>query len=386
MPITIPYASRRHASWVDTEKLRKKIWGSETPPGQEDPYGKESVFDQRRREREQEIEKGMELEPVPEGEVGKSEEQTGYVEATTTEGLERVGWPGWGTKEWEEENSYRGFMKPERVDGRDEIILAVHRALVETYALKEAGLPLVMDYYSENPTDDYAERLAGGAKFEQDTNGQMTLVLESEELRQSILECATPRDHSSDDDRTKDTEIEEEQQEEMESGESEEKPSQIVKEDDDFNSESEGSEIPLPDEESFDLARTGDLAAFVPASDTWRNVSLEDAAIKFAVLKRVMQLTGRRIPDPEILTITTPQSLLVHLVKKPKPKRIAEALLNSNQVAELPNVQIFDKRYRPIDREVEVGRWKVITKELEKRGLPVIGRADMRNILRNGEQ
>lgn len=174
-------------------------------------------------------------------------------------------------------------MKSERVDGRNEKILAIHRALVETYALKEAGLPLVMDYSVVNPTDDYAERLAGGATLEQDINGQMTLVLESEELRQSILECVTPRDHSSDDDRTKDTEIEEEQQEEMESGEAEEKPSQIVKEDDDFNLESEGSELPLPDEESFDLARSEDLAAFVPASDTWRNVSLEDAAIKFAV-------------------------------------------------------------------------------------------------------
>lgn len=99
-----------------------------------------------------------------------------------------------------------------------------------------------------------------------------------------------------------------------------------------------------------------------------------------------MQLTGRRIPDPDISAITTPQSLLVHLVKKPKPKRIAEALLNSDRVAELPNVQILDKRYKPIDREVEVGRWKVIKEELEKRGLPVSGRADMRNILRNGEQ
>ena len=174
-------------------------------------------------------------------------------------------------------------MEPERVDGRNETILAVHRALVETYALKEAGLPLVMEFNPKNPTDDYAERLAGGATFEQDTNEHMTLVLESEELRQAILECVTPRDHSSDDDRTNDTEIVEEQQEEMESGEAEEKASQIVKEDDDFNLESEGFELPLPDEESFDLARTGDLATFMPASETWRNVSLEDVAIKFAV-------------------------------------------------------------------------------------------------------
>lgn len=118
--ITLPYASRRHASWLDSDTLRKKIWGSETPPGQEDPYGKESVFDRKRREREQEGEqegehdggKGRELELVPERQVGKPEGQTKYVKATTAEGLETVGGPDWGTTAWETrnvKNSFEGF-------------------------------------------------------------------------------------------------------------------------------------------------------------------------------------------------------------------------------------------------------------------------------------
>lgn len=98
-----------------------------------------------------------------------------------------------------------------------------------------------------------------------------------------------------------------------------------------------------------------------------------------------MQLIGRRIPDPDIATITTPKTLLVHLVKKPKPKKIAEALLNSNTVTELPNVQIRHKRYGPMDRETEVGRWKVIKEELEKRGLPIFGNKRVHNALRGGE-
>lgn len=98
---------------MDTDKLQKKIWGTERPPGQEDPYGKESVFDQKRREREQEREKGGELVPVADREVGEPEDQTEYVEATTAEGLETVGGPGWGAREWEAEegNSFRGFAQ-----------------------------------------------------------------------------------------------------------------------------------------------------------------------------------------------------------------------------------------------------------------------------------
>ena len=92
----------------------------------------------------------------------------------------------------------------------------------------------------------------------------------------------------------------------------------------------------------------------------------------------MMQLTGRRIPDPGISAIATPTSLLVHLARQPKPKNIAEALLSSNRVTELGNVQIFDRRYGPIDRETEMGRWKIITEELEKRGLPVTHRAGLR--------
>lgn len=96
-----------------------------------------------------------------------------------------------------------------------------------------------------------------------------------------------------------------------------------------------------------------------------------------------MQLTGRRIPDPDISAINTPRSLLVHLVKKPNPKRIAEVLLNSDRVAQLPNVQVFDKRYRLKDRETEVGRWKVIEEELKERGLLVPKRLRGRSTLRD---
>lgn len=92
------------------------------------------------------------------------------------------------------------------------------------------------------------------------------------------------------------------------------------------------------------------------------------------VLKRVMQLTGTRISDPNIGNITNSSILLTHLVKKPKAKKLADNLI-SKELAELPNVQISKRRYGPIDKEKEVGRWKIIKQELERLGLqPIKGR------------
>ena len=87
-----------------------------------------------------------------------------------------------------------------------------------------------------------------------------------------------------------------------------------------------------------------------------------------------MQLSGARIPDPIIRTISSPGDILNHLKEKPKPKKLAEILLMKPELATLPNVQIFDRRHTPIDKEKEVGRWKLIEEELEKRNLPVTGK------------
>ena len=91
------------------------------------------------------------------------------------------------------------------------------------------------------------------------------------------------------------------------------------------------------------------------------------------VIKRVMQLTGTRIPDPVIADIKNTKLLLSHLVKKPKPKKLVENL-RASEVADLPNVQILERRYTFVHKERELGRWKVIEQELEKRGLPIPGR------------
>lgn len=39
-----------------------------------------------------------------------------------------------------------------------------------------------------------------------------------------------------------------------------------------------------------------------------------------------------------------------------------------------PNVMVLPRRETPVDKEKEVGRWKLIEKELTERGLPVLGK------------
>lgn len=88
-----------------------------------------------------------------------------------------------------------------------------------------------------------------------------------------------------------------------------------------------------------------------------------------------MQLTGTRIPDPSINDINSAKALFGFLVKKPKPKKLAQSLMADENLINLPNVKIMDRRYTPIDKEKQVGRWKVIEKELTRQGLPVTGGA-----------
>ena len=88
-----------------------------------------------------------------------------------------------------------------------------------------------------------------------------------------------------------------------------------------------------------------------------------------------MQLSGRRVPDPIIDRIDTAKSLFEYLITKPKPKKLADALMEKDDLVSRSNVQVFDRRYTPIDQEKALGRWKVIEEELVKRGLPVTGHA-----------
>ncbi|EFX02234.1 hypothetical protein CMQ_2283 [Grosmannia clavigera kw1407] len=106
---------------------------------------------------------------------------------------------------------------------------------------------------------------------------------------------------------------------------------------------------------------------------SWKQVSLEDAALKFAITKRILQLTGHLLADAHLVSANTVSGLLNVLVRPPKPKKLAEELKADGTLTELPNVAVYGRRVTPIDKHKMVGRWKVIVQELEKRDLPVTG-------------
>lgn len=111
--------TRRHASSGNvpfTEKVRRKLWGTDNPPGLKDPYGGEGVIERAIRKRtqgdveeqKQEPEQEAAVERLPETETEIAPPQE-YTPATTWDGLERVGHLGrWSDFPPTEADEYHG--------------------------------------------------------------------------------------------------------------------------------------------------------------------------------------------------------------------------------------------------------------------------------------
>lgn len=99
----------------------------------------------------------------------------------------------------------------------------------------------------------------------------------------------------------------------------------------------------------------------------------ETQLMQAQITKRILQLTGHLLPDAHLVSVRTVEGLLATLVRPPKAKSVAEELETDGTLASLPNVSVYNRRVTPIDKHKEVGRWKVIVHELEKRGLPATG-------------
>ncbi|KAL5606513.1 uncharacterized protein BROUX77_003706 [Berkeleyomyces rouxiae] len=129
------------------------------------------------------------------------------------------------------------------------------------------------------------------------------------------------------------------------------------------------------EEENFSQEEAAQMAQSFDS--TWQTVSLEDASLKFAINKRIYQLTGHLVSDARLHLSHTTGQLLKYLITRPKPKTVNEQIRTSEKLASLPNVKVFSRRITPIDRRIMDGSWKKIEEELRKRKLPVVGHEDL---------
>lgn len=82
-----------------------------------------------------------------------------------------------------------------------------------------------------------------------------------------------------------------------------------------------------------------------------------------------MQLTGIRISDAHLNSTRSIEGLLKHLVKPAPPAKLVDALVEKEDLMTLPNVSVYARKISQRNKEVSVGRWKVIEQELRERGL-----------------
>ena len=178
--------------------------------------------------------------------------------------------------------------------------MAVHQALVEVFTLRQADLPLSMDVNptTSMPHNEYLRWLAEDASFEETENGEIQLVLGSKDLRGAILDSIMPKESSEED--TAEAGAVMKQQQLIEEGLAEANNNleqvdgagglggpapaadpQPVEAD---RTETDETAEALPLLESLDPSNAEDDGRpIAPANDSWRNVPLEDQAVKFAV-------------------------------------------------------------------------------------------------------
>ncbi|KAF1814727.1 hypothetical protein P152DRAFT_411479 [Eremomyces bilateralis CBS 781.70] len=255
-----------------------------------------------------------------------------YQAAETWHGLEWVGTEEWQRK-WRASKRipFASFLPRSRELSPAQIQNFVHRAIVEIFTIKAASMPVRR--VSQLPSDSVNDvALATTIGVSEDGN-QVTLGFPSEEARLSFIPEEVQNPTSPD--------------------------QQLVENEEDVEAAKSVKDI------------VGNTAVADSDIEAWRNLSLADPEIKFAVLKRVMQLSGIRVPDHSLHNAFTAGALYECLILPPKQPKLAQGLLASELLAALPNVKISGKKISEIQRETEVGRWKVIKEELRSRDLPL---------------
>ncbi|KAH3410321.1 hypothetical protein KXV81_006042 [Aspergillus fumigatus] len=328
--------------------VRRKIWGTDNPPGLKDPYGGEGVLERKWKkqpeQQEEEPSRGSTeaLETQSEDVISNT-----YEPATTWESLPRVGHLGkWSDLPPTEADVFNPFMLKKKLTKEGHLHLAAHQAAVEIclmHALKKPLTKICDVVEHEKPVFKLiwkckivpnAESQWGQSLVYPDDESKDVLVYIFEQIGGGADTTATP--------------AEEEVQEDVET-------------------EEQGAV-----EDSISQAPTPPFFGYRSVRDKgFLSLSLNDPETKFAFLKRLSQLSGHYFPDPVMHSISTVKQAVEYLegVVNPKPTKLADQLVNNPELQHLPNVKLFTKRQTALHKDEELGRKKIIESELRARGL-----------------
>ncbi|KAL3478235.1 ribosomal subunit 39S-domain-containing protein [Aspergillus californicus] len=337
-----------------TERVRRKLWGTDNPPGLKDPYGGEGVFEKKfKKNQAARQEEAVEVNQVTETENVAAEEPVSadstYVPATTWEGIQRIGHLGrWNDLPPSEADAFNSFFSNRRLTKPAHLSLAAHQAAVELCLMSTLKKPLasICDVVEhEQPVF----KLIWNCKIEPNSSGQWDSAIaypdkETEDALVYIFEQIGADQSAPAAEKTA---------EEIEA--------------------SEAAEVAEIDEAEFaEQVKRPPFFGYQDVRDKgFLSLSLTDPAIKFAFFKRFSQLTGQYFPDPVIQSVTSVKRALGYLQKEltPKPKKLADHLTVSESLQSLSNVKIFAKKQKPWHNDEALGRKKLIDAELRERGL-----------------
>ncbi|KAI0175443.1 hypothetical protein BJ166DRAFT_514817 [Pestalotiopsis sp. NC0098] len=249
-----------------------------------------------------------------------------YTPATSAAGLTTIGglenW--WQRREnWAKSGDFAGFKAKKKIQDPRVIETAVRRAVMETIVLREAGREgELVTTWPIGSEEELARVLALNVQC--DTSGVATVVGDS---------GAVAEDLSWDVQETREAE--------------------------------------RPANDSVPMCSTEEATAYLKSWDpTWARFSLHDSTVKFAITKRVFQLTGQLIPDYKLADVTNVSSLLAALRKAPKPKTLTEDIQkHGQQLVRLSNVAFSPKQVTRGDKAKAIGQFKIIQEEFKKRDL-----------------
>ncbi|RYP35933.1 hypothetical protein DL767_003622 [Monosporascus sp. MG133] len=260
-----------------------------------------------------------------------------YVPATVADGLESVGGlENWWEKKDHWKGGFVGFRPKRKIVEPLVLEAAVRRAVAEAFALRQAGRnDDLVGVWPEGDLHQMRRSLELGITVAEDgqvsLNGDVAGLLEDLSWKDGLQEPAE-------------------------------------------GSATGDSSAPRTAAKKTVLSAEEVSVHKVSWDASWKSVALDDPRMKFAVTKRIFQLTGQLVPDHKLPEITNAHTLLRVLQKPPKPQTLTEEILKRRQeLVELPNVTFSAKRVTRGDKEKAVGRFKLIEEELRMRELPLEG-------------